>query len=38
MRGARGLLELEEAASSAGAVNGVGNSKTDSSSVARVLA
>ncbi len=36
MRGTRGL-ELE-AGSFTGAVNGVGNSKTDSSSVARVLA
>ncbi len=36
MRGTRGL-ELE-AGSSTGAVNRVGNSKTDSSSVARVLA
>ncbi len=38
MRGARGVLELEEDASSAGGVNGVGNSTTDFSSVARVLA
>ena len=38
MRGTRGLLELGGAGSSTGAVIGVGNSKTDSSSVARVLA
>ena len=37
MRGTRGL-ELEGAGSSTGAVIGVGNSKTDSSSIARVLA
>jgi hypothetical protein len=36
--GTRGLFELEEAGNSTGAVIGVGNSKTDSSLVARVLA